>query len=347
MTTMPSEAPQGSAQSGREDFLLEVNNLKMYFPVTAGLIFQRAVAQIKAVDDISFFVRRGETLGLVGESGCGKTTTGRCILQLYKPTAGNIMFEGQELVGLSTRQMRQMRRQMQVIFQDPFSSLNPRMTAGNIIGEPLIVHGLVKSKEEYRERVSELLMNVGLNPYMADRFPHEFSGGQRQRIGVARALSVDPKLIVCDEPVSALDVSIQAQVINLLEDLQERFSLTYLFIAHDLSVVRHISNRVAVMYLGRLVEIADRNEIYRNPFHPYTKALLSAVPIPDPVIDAQRERIILSGEVPSPLNPPSGCVFHPRCPIAIDDCSATIPELREVEPGHWASCLRVPGYGAY
>ena len=251
------------------------------------------------------------------------------------------------MVGLSTRQMRQMRRQMQVIFQDPFSSLNPRMTAGNIIGEPLIVHGLVKSKEEYRERVAELLQNVGLNPYMADRFPHEFSGGQRQRIGVARALSVDPKLIVCDEPVSALDVSIQAQVINLLEDLQERFSLTYLFIAHDLSVVRHISDRVAVMYLGRLVEIADRNEIYRNPFHPYTKALLSAVPIPDPVIDAQRERIILSGEVPSPLNPPSGCVFHPRCPIAIDDCTQAIPDLREVEPGHWASCIRVPGYGSY
>ena len=344
---MPSAEPQGGATGVREDLLLEVNNLKMYFPVTAGLIFQRAVAQIKAVDDITFFVRRGETLGLVGESGCGKTTTGRCILQLYKPTDGQILFEGQELVGLSTRQMRQMRRQMQVIFQDPFSSLNPRMTAGNIIGEPLIVHGLVKSKEEYRERVAELLQNVGLNPYMADRFPHEFSGGQRQRIGVARALSVDPKLIVCDEPVSALDVSIQAQVINLLEDLQERFSLTYLFIAHDLSVVRHISDRVAVMYLGRLVEIADRNEIYRNPFHPYTKALLSAVPIPDPVIDAQRERIILSGEVPSPLNPPSGCVFHPRCPIAIDDCTQAIPDLREVEPGHWASCIRVPGYGSY
>ena len=344
---MPSAEPQGGTTGVQDDLLLEVNNLKMYFPVTAGLIFQRAVAQIKAVDDISFFVRRGETLGLVGESGCGKTTTGRCILQLYKPTDGQIVFEGQELVGLSTRQMRQMRRQMQVIFQDPFSSLNPRMTAGNIIGEPLIVHGLVKSKEEYRERVAELLQNVGLNPYMADRFPHEFSGGQRQRIGVARALSVDPKLIVCDEPVSALDVSIQAQVINLLEDLQERFSLTYLFIAHDLSVVRHISDRVAVMYLGRLVEIADRNEIYRNPFHPYTKALLSAVPIPDPVIDAQRERIILSGEVPSPLNPPSGCVFHPRCPIAIDDCTQAIPSLREVEPGHWASCIRVPGYGSF
>ncbi len=347
MTTMPSAEPQASGPGRNEDFLLEVNNLKMYFPVTSGLIFQRAVAQIKAVDDISFFVRQGETLGLVGESGCGKTTTGRCILQLYKPTEGSIIFDGQELTGLSTRQMRTMRRQMQVIFQDPFSSLNPRMTAGNIIGEPLVVHGLVNNKVEYRERVADLLQNVGLNPYMADRFPHEFSGGQRQRIGVARALSVDPKLIVCDEPVSALDVSIQAQVINLLEDLQERFSLTYLFIAHDLSVVRHISDRVAVMYLGKLVEIADRNDIYRDPYHPYTKALLSAVPIPDPVIDAQRERIILTGEVPSPLNPPSGCVFHPRCPIAIDDCSQVMPNLREVTPGHWASCIRVDGYGPY
>ena len=347
MTTMPSAEPQASGPGRNEDFLLEVNNLKMYFPVTSGLIFQRAVAHIKAVDGISFFVRQGETLGLVGESGCGKTTTGRCILQLYKPTEGSIIFDGQELTGLSTRQMRAMRRQMQVIFQDPFSSLNPRMTAGNIIGEPLVVHGLVNSKVEYRERVADLLQNVGLNPYMADRFPHEFSGGQRQRIGVARALSVDPKLIVCDEPVSALDVSIQAQVINLLEDLQERFNLTYLFIAHDLSVVRHISDRVAVMYLGKLVEIADRNDIYRDPYHPYTKALLSAVPIPDPVIDAQRERIILTGEVPSPLNPPSGCVFHPRCPIAIDDCSQVAPSLREVTPGHWASCIRVDGYGAY
>ena len=347
MTTMPSTQTQGAGQARMGDVLLEVKNLKMYFPVTAGIIFQRAVAQIKAVDDISFFVRKGETLGLVGESGCGKTTTGRCILQLYKPTNGTITFNGRELTGLSTRQMRQMRRQMQVIFQDPFSSLNPRMTAGNIIGEPLIVHGLVGNKAEYKDRVAELLQNVGLNPYMADRFPHEFSGGQRQRIGVARALSVDPQFIVCDEPVSALDVSIQAQIINLLEDLQEKFDLTYLFIAHDLSVVRHISDRVAVMYLGRMVEIADRNEIYVNPLHPYTKALLSAVPIPDPVIDAQRERIILSGEVPSPLNPPSGCVFHPRCPIAIDDCSRATPELREVEPGHWASCLRVPGYGSY
>ena len=346
MTTMPSPEEQ-STSSREEDVLLQVSNLKMYFPVTSGLIFQRAVAQIKAVDDVTFSVQRGETLGLVGESGCGKTTTGRCILQLYKPTEGSIVFDGQELVGLRTRQMRQMRRQMQVIFQDPFSSLNPRMTAGNIIGEPLIVHGLVNNKAEYRDRVGELLQNVGLNPYMADRFPHEFSGGQRQRIGVARALSVDPKLIVCDEPVSALDVSIQAQVINLLEDLQERYQLTYLFIAHDLSVVRHISDRVAVMYLGHIVEIADRVEIYRNPLHPYTKALLSAVPIPDPVIDAQRERIILTGEVPSPLNPPTGCVFHPRCPVAIDDCSGVIPEMREVEPGHWVACLRAPGYGSY
>jgi oligopeptide transport system ATP-binding protein len=347
MTTMPTTETRGQAQASDGNILLEVKNLKMHFPVTSGIVFQRAVAHIKAVDDVSFYVRRGETLGLVGESGCGKTTTGRCILQLYKPTGGQIVFEGQELTKLNTRQMRVMRRQMQVVFQDPFSSLNPRMTAGNIIGEPLIVHGLVKSKAEYKDRVGELLQNVGLNPYMADRFPHEFSGGQRQRIGVARALSVDPKFIVCDEPVSALDVSIQAQVINLLEDLQEQFNLTYLFIAHDLSVVRHISDRVAVMYLGRIVEIADRNEIYLNPLHPYTKALLSAVPIPDPVIDAQRERILLSGEVPSPLNPPSGCVFHPRCPIAIDDCSRVVPDLKEVEPGHWAACIRAPGYGPY
>ena len=347
MTTMTETESRGNGPAQSGDILLEVNNLKMYFPVTAGIIFQRAVAQIKAVDDVTFFVRRGETLGLVGESGCGKTTTGRCILQLYRPTGGQVTFDGQELTGMSTRQMRVMRRRMQVIFQDPYSSLNPRMTAGNIIGEPLIVHGLVNSKEEYRDRVAELLQNVGLNPYMADRFPHEFSGGQRQRIGVARALSVDPSFIVCDEPVSALDVSIQAQIVNLLEDLQEQFDLTYLFIAHDLSVVRHISDRVAVMYLGHIVEIADRNEIYQNPMHPYTRALLSAVPIPDPIIDAQRERILLSGEVPSPLNPPTGCVFHPRCPIAVDACSGVLPELREVDSNHWAACIQSPGYGSY
>ena len=344
MTTMQETAPAAPRPAPNDDLLLEINNLKMYFPVTSGMLFQRTVAYVKAVDDVTFAVRRGETLGLVGESGCGKTTTGRCILQLYKPTSGQVIFEGQDLTQLGTKQMRAMRREMQVIFQDPYSSLNPRMTAGNIIGEPLIVHGLVKGKNEYRDRVAELLQNVGLNPYMADRFPHEFSGGQRQRIGVARALSVSPKFIVADEPVSALDVSIQAQIINLLEELQEQFNLTYLFIAHDLSVVRHISDRVGVMYLGHLVEIAERNEIYRNPMHPYTRALLSAVPIPDPILDAQRERVLLSGEVPSPLNPPSGCVFHPRCPIADDNCAQTIPQLRPVAPDHWAACLKADGY---
>lgn len=336
MTTLSTESNTGNT-SIQNNVLVEVNNLKMHFPVTSGLLFQREVAQVKAVDDISFSIQKGETLGLVGESGCGKTTAGRCILQLYKPTAGEVIFEGTDLTKLGGRQMRHMRRQMQIIFQDPFSSLNPRMTAGDIIGEPLVVHGLVKNGEQKREKVRELLENVGLHPYMADRFPHEFSGGQRQRIGVARALSVDPKLIVCDEPVSALDVSIQAQVINLLEDLQKQYDLTFLFIAHDLSVVRHISDRVAVMYLGKIVEIADRNEIYQNPLHPYTKALLSAVPIPDPVVDAQRERIILSGEVPSPLNPPRGCVFHPRCPNPTKECSEGSIEmgLIEAEPGHW------------
>ena len=343
MTTMQETAPQ-PASAPNDDILLEINNLKMYFPVTSGMLFQRTVAHVKAVDDVSFSIRQGETLGLVGESGCGKTTTGRCILQLYKPTSGQVKFRGQDLTQLGTKQMRAMRREMQVIFQDPYSSLNPRMTAGNIIGEPLIVHGLVSGKNEYREKVAELLQNVGLNPYMADRFPHEFSGGQRQRIGVARALSVSPKFIVADEPVSALDVSIQAQIINLLEELQEQYNLTYLFIAHDLSVVRHISDRVGVMYLGHMVEIAERNEIYRNPVHPYTRALLSAVPIPDPVLDAQRERVLLSGEVPSPLNPPAGCVFHPRCPIADDSCNRTLPELREVSPDHWAACLKAEGY---
>ncbi|HIM37593.1 MAG TPA: dipeptide ABC transporter ATP-binding protein [Dehalococcoidia bacterium] len=346
MTTMPETEPLSGDSSNQSKVLLEVKNLKMHFPVTSGMFFSRAVAHIKAVDDVSFFVREGETLGLVGESGCGKTTTGRCILQLYKPTAGEVIFEGRELTTLSSNDMRKMRREMQVIFQDPYSSLNPRMTAGNIIGEPLIIHKLVDNKAAYRERVAELLQNVGLNPYMADRFPHEFSGGQRQRIGVARALSVEPKFIVADEPVSALDVSIQAQIINLLEDLQERFNLTYLFIAHDLSVVRHISDRVGVMYLGHVVEMADRNAIYVDPVHPYTKALLSAVPIPDPVIDAQRERVVLTGEVPSPLNPPSGCVFHPRCPIATAECSQVVPELREVQPNHWAACIHAPGYGA-
>ena len=316
----------------------------MHFPVTSGVVFQSTIGYVKAVDDVSFSIASGETLGLVGESGSGKTTLGRCILQLHKPTAGDVVFDGRRLNDLGNKEMRAVRREMQVIFQDPNSSLNPRMTCGDIIGEPLVVHKLTSSKGEYRERVAELLSVVGMNPYMADRYPHEFSGGQRQRIGIARALAVNPKFIVCDEPVSALDVSIQAQVINLLDELQEEFGLTYLFIAHDLSVVRHISDRVAVMYLGHIVEIADRDELYENPLHPYTRALLSAVPIPDPVVEAQRERLILTGDLPSPMHPPDGCVFNTRCPIAIDDCRLEMPELREVSDGHWVACIRAEGY---
>lgn len=324
----------------QDNVLVEVKNLVMYFPVTSGIIFQRKVADIKAVDGISFYIKKGETLGLVGESGCGKTTTGRCILQLYKPTKGEIFFEGTDLCKLAPGRLRALRRRMQIIFQDPYGSLNPRMTCGSIIGEPLTVHNICHGKE-YREAVQELLNTVGLNPYMASRYPHEFSGGQRQRIGIARALAVKPAFIVCDEPVSALDVSIQAQVINLLMELQEQFDLTYLFIAHDLSVVRHISDRVAVMYLGRICEMTDRAELYENPLHPYTKALLSAVPIPDPVVDRKRERIILTGDVPSPLNPPPGCNFHTRCPIAVPECSERLPEWREVGSEHWVACHRV------
>jgi oligopeptide transport system ATP-binding protein len=333
--------------NGNSETLLEIKDLKMYFPVTSGIVFQRTVAHIKAVDGVSFSIKKGETLGLVGESGCGKTTAGRCILQLYKPTGGDVLFEGERLNDLSAKEMIPFRRKMQVIFQDPYGSLNPRMTCRDIIGEPLIVHKLTSSKAEYADRVAELLMVVGLNPFMGDRYPHEFSGGQRQRIGIARALAVDPSFIVCDEPVSALDVSIQAQVINLLEELQDQFNLTYLFIAHDLSVVRHISDRVAVMYLGHIVEIADKQELHENPLHPYTRALLSAVPIPDPVAEAKRERIVLTGDVPSPMNPPDGCVFHTRCPVAIDDCQQVIPELREVSPNHWVACIRSDGYGSY
>lgn len=329
-----------TAQKSNDTFL-DIRNLKMYFPITSGILFQKTVAHIKAVDDISFSVRRGETLGLVGESGCGKTTTGRCILQLYRPTAGEIIFDGTDLTKIKGKELRSMRRQMQMIFQDPYSSLNPRMSAGNIIGEPLIIHKMVKNRRDYREQVADLLRVVGLNPYMADRFPHEFSGGQRQRIGVARALAVRPSLIVADEPVSALDVSIQAQVVNLLEDLQEQFNLTYIFIAHDLSVVRHISDRVAVMYLGKIAEITGRAELYKKPKHPYTKALLSAVPIPDPEVEMTRERIILTGDVPSPANPPSGCVFHTRCPSMIEDCKKAVPLLEEKSKDHWAACIRV------
>jgi oligopeptide transport system ATP-binding protein len=342
MTTEQASRPMEEQRPG--DSLVQARDLRMYFPVTSGIIFQRKIADVKAVDGVTFDVKRGETLGLVGESGCGKTTLGRMILLLYKPTDGSVLINNQDLTKLKSGELRRMRRHMQMIFQDPYASLNPRMTVGSIIAEPLVIHGLVKGRKERNDRVQELMRVVGLNPYYANRYPHEFSGGQRQRIGIARALAVQPAFIVCDEPVSALDVSIQAQIINLLEDLQNQFGLTYLFIAHDLSVVRHISDRVAVMYLGKLMELADRQELYENPLHPYTKALLSAVPIPDPAVESKRERVILTGDVPSPLHPPSGCVFHTRCPIAIDECKRVIPEWRNVGAGekeHWVACIRV------
>jgi oligopeptide transport system ATP-binding protein len=334
-TTQQRVDTRGNGHS--DDRLLEVNDLVMHFPLTRGIIIQRKVGAVQAVDGVSFTMRRGETLGLVGESGCGKSTTGRAILQLYKPTAGEVKFRGQDLTKLDGGEMRKMRRYLQMIFQDPYASLNPRMTVGNIIAEPMQIHNLVP-KNERVQRVQELLETVGLNPYFANRYPHEFSGGQRQRIGVARALAANPDFIVADEPVSALDVSIQAQIINLMEDLQEQFNLTYLFIAHDLSVVRHISDRVAVMYLGKLVELADRNELYENPLHPYTKALLSAVPIPDPVVEKKRERIILTGDVPSPINPPSGCHFHTRCPYVMDVCREDEPAFADQGGGHYVAC---------
>ena len=320
--------------------LLNVENLKMWFPITQGVVVQRHVGDIKAVDGVSFFIRSGETLGLVGESGCGKSTTGRAILQLYRPTAGDVYFEGENLCQLKGEKLRRMRRKMQMIFQDPYASLNPRMTVGNIIGEPLEVHNILKGKA-LKERVQELLRVVGLNPYFINRYPHEFSGGQRQRIGVARALAVNPSFIICDEPISALDVSIQAQIINLLEELQAQFNLTYLFIAHDLSVVRHISDRVAVMYLGKIVELTDRYTLYSDPKHPYTQALLSAVPIPDPFIEEKRRRIILEGDVPSPANPPKGCNFNTRCPVAMDVCKESEPEFKDIGGEHWVACFRV------
>ena len=315
--------------------LLSTRNLKKHFTVRGGL-FAREVDRVHAVDGVSLDIAAGETLGLVGESGCGKSTTGRCILRLIEPSSGEIWFQGRDVTRLDGEALRAMRRDMQIIFQDPFASLNPRHTVGGIIGEALVIHGLAKSRQELDDRVAELLETVGLQPDHRHRFPHEFSGGQRQRIGIARALAVQPKLIVCDEPVSALDVSIQAQVINLLEELQEKFSLTYLFIAHDLSVVEHISDRVAVMYLGRVVEIAPARELYDNPRHPYTEALLSAVPIPDPKV--KRKRIVLQGDVPNPIRPPSGCHFHTRCPIAEARCASEAPALEQGNDGHWVAC---------
>ncbi|MBV9233353.1 MAG: dipeptide ABC transporter ATP-binding protein [Candidatus Eremiobacteraeota bacterium] len=323
--------------------LVEAQDLYKYFPIYAGLT-SRHVADIRAVDGVSFTIQQGETLGLVGESGSGKTTVGRLLLRLLPPTKGEIRFERQDVLAMDRGEIRRLRRSMQIIFQDPFASLNPRMTVGEIVGEPLRIHGLARGKD-VDVRVRELLQLVGLQPYHANRYPHEFSGGQRQRVGVARALAVDPRFIVCDEPVSALDVSIQAQVINLLEDLQSRFSLTYLFIAHDLSVVRHISTRVAVMYVGKIVELADRDALYESPLHPYTQALLSAIPIPDPVLEKRRKRIVLTGDIPSPVNPPSGCRFHTRCPVAFARCAVEEPPLREYAPGHFAACHWVEEHG--
>jgi len=317
------------------EILLTVRNLVKHFPV------DNSDDVVQAVDNVSFDIIAGETLGLVGESGCGKSTVGRCLLRLHEPTSGQVTFEGRNIVGLRNREMQTLRREMQIIFQDPYASLNPRLSIRSIISEPLKIHK-IGTKADQNEKVADLLQKVGLDPKYADRYPHEFSGGQRQRIGIARALALNPKLIICDEPVSALDVSVQAQVVNLLQELQDEFGLTYLFISHGLAVVEHISDRVAVMYLGKIVEICDAGELYELPLHPYSKALLSAIPIPDP--KHKRERIVLKGDVPTPINPPSGCRFRTRCPIAIGPCSLIDPELREIKPGHFAACIRVDGY---
>jgi len=334
-------APSAQATLGTEKPLVEVRQLKKYFPLTRGLGFRRTTALIKAVDEVSFSIRKGQTLGLVGESGCGKTTTGLCILSLEHPTDGAVYYDGVNLSALSQRQLIPWRRRIQVIFQDPYSSLNPRMKVGEIIADPMRVHRLSPDARQRRQRVAKLLNVCGLPAKMAERYPHELSGGQRQRVGIARALSTDPEFIVCDEAVSALDVSIQAQIINLLEDLREEFDLTYLFISHDLSVVRHLCHRVVVMYLGKMVEMAETDMLFNNPLHPYTQVLLASIPMPDPEVEAHRDYSAVKGEIPSPINPPAGCVFHPRCPIAVKSCHRHVPALREITPGHFVACSQV------
>lgn len=335
MTDAPDAALAPETETAN---VVDVQNLKMYFPVRRGLL-KRKVAEVKALDDVSFSIKPGETLGLVGESGCGKTTVGRCIIRLYKPTGGVLKFEGSDITNASESELRKFRRRAALVFQDPYSSLNPRMSSGDIVGEPLKIHKLVKTQSEYRERVAELFLMSGLSPDMSDRYPHEFSGGQRQRLSVARALAGDPSMIICDEPISALDVSMQAQILNLLHELQQKNNqLSYLFISHDLLAVQYVSHRVAVMYLGRIVELSSASELYANTLHPYSQALLSAQPVPDPETEEKRQRIILTGDVPTPLDPPSGCSFHPRCPIAKKQCSESIPPLRDVGAGHFLAC---------